>query len=733
MFQPPSPSTYGLDGSGLPLGVHVALEGDTLLVVADRIAPSFGVIWLHGNACDCGDEASALLFFAEQFGAFCVAPEYPGYGASTSGQSSPESIDAVANVAFQYLRQRVGPDKRIIVCGRSLGTGPAVGLAVRAADEVSGLLLWSPINSVRGIAKSLLGPLSSLVGKRWDVVDLISKLAETCQVALLAGSKDTLTTLDMAEEIIRAANPMTQITLSVVEGATHNTGWDLARDVAPLLAALGPPPSLLEMSPLEEQMRPEESLDRAVPSAEPSLIRIVGAGPVGLFLTACLLELGVSASNIVMEEKYASYRRHHVLRLEKSSLANAPPRIRAALEKLVGTTKTSLIEELLKQIVVEAGVLIRRPSLIQDSILEVLPFTERVLIGCDGAKSTIRTQLMGGETRRESLQHVADVRLQILVAKAPEKLTLTQQLYALKQTEHIIEESISRKPNEQGLYPATLRLLISESEHHHLREAGATLRDPMQLPRDLNVIPKAVAQSIRAWLAIRQAHFAEERYHCITITSLDLCVYASACVGRRLPSRQSVFLCGDSNFGVPFFRALNCGLMCASSLAPIVVEELSAPARAGPNLIPNLSDSPSSRDKSLSLTAMTKEKESSGFFGRAFASMAASTSVSRHLTEMSARGASNVVADLVMPVAADPVTRYANFCERLIVREFSLARLKRDSLTIVRLGNVFRQRLPNGLIGAPPNAAAINSNNVFIALEEKSKSEPKSKLKMKSD
>lgn len=69
---------------------------------------------------------------------------------------------------------------------------------------------------------------------------------------------------------------------------------------------------------------------------------IVGAGPVGLY-TAVQLRLRCPAMRVVMLEKYETYQRQHVLRIEAASLVTGleedHPSLAAALQELVGKVR----------------------------------------------------------------------------------------------------------------------------------------------------------------------------------------------------------------------------------------------------------------------------------------------------------------------------------------------------------------------------------------------------------
>jgi hypothetical protein len=165
-----------------------------------------------------------------------------------------------------------------------------------------------------------------------------------------------------------------------------------------------------------------------------------------------------------------------------------------------------------------------------------------------------------------------------------------------------------------------------------------------------------------------------------------LAIYHAEKVAERRVNQDrvlSVFAVGDAAFGVPFFRALNNGLLSASTLAPCIVEELLNNEDAKPE-----TGSIKLRHSMVAIpTAKCDEDQNIGFFGRIAQSSLASFGVSQHLSELSSRGATEVLQDMVTPQIKDPVLRYGTFMTRLIDREFSVARAKRDGIAIVRLAN----------------------------------------------
>ena len=107
------------------------------------------ILILHGNAgCAiwCGHYADEI----QQVGAFDVfIVEYPGY-ADQPGRPSEKALEQSAALAFQLL----ATNRPIYLLGESLGTGVAAYLASRFPDEIAGVALLAPFNSLVDVAQA---------------------------------------------------------------------------------------------------------------------------------------------------------------------------------------------------------------------------------------------------------------------------------------------------------------------------------------------------------------------------------------------------------------------------------------------------------------------------------------------------------------------------------------------------------------------------------------------------
>ena len=114
--------------------------------------------------------------------------EYPGYSIYYS-EKSAETIEEDSLILFDFLTNECKiNNKDIIVCGRSIGTGPATYLASKR--KPGALILISPIKSLRDTVKNLIGPLQYLVRNRFNNYERISEV--TCPLLIIHGQKDSL-------------------------------------------------------------------------------------------------------------------------------------------------------------------------------------------------------------------------------------------------------------------------------------------------------------------------------------------------------------------------------------------------------------------------------------------------------------------------------------------------------------------------------------------------------------
>mmetsp|Transcript_22147 Transcript_22147/g.59118 ORF Transcript_22147/g.59118 Transcript_22147/m.59118 type:complete len:346 (-) Transcript_22147:152-1189(-) len=149
----------------------------------------FLILYLHSNAEDIGKCYSFCHLLRAQFQVHVLAVEYPGYGICPGSQATADSATENAFAAFRFVREVMRwPTDSIMVFGRSIGTGPAVLLAVQY--KIAGLILIAPFLSIKELVRDALGLLSKLVDERFPSGDRMRLVRSP--VLLIHGQQDAL-------------------------------------------------------------------------------------------------------------------------------------------------------------------------------------------------------------------------------------------------------------------------------------------------------------------------------------------------------------------------------------------------------------------------------------------------------------------------------------------------------------------------------------------------------------
>lgn len=195
-------------------------DGDSIAAVhvkraaagTDRV-----ILYSHGNAEDLGQRLPYLDLMSQLCAADVLAYDYCGYGLS-EGRPSEENCLAAIDAAYEYLLDRFHPS-RIVVFGRSIGSGPSVDLAVRH-PEIRGMVLQSPLESC---GRTVFGnnALTSWIGYRIDMFKNYEKIGKvTCPVLVMHGTDDDIVPVDSGVAIYEACQKAVEPLW--VEDAGHN-------------------------------------------------------------------------------------------------------------------------------------------------------------------------------------------------------------------------------------------------------------------------------------------------------------------------------------------------------------------------------------------------------------------------------------------------------------------------------------------------------------------------------
>ena len=196
-----------------------AMDGVTIrgwMVKDSHAGKSPLILYFGGNA----EEVSYLIGESGEFRGWSLAMmNYRGYGLS-EGRPGERALfdDAITIYDYFSLRGDVDP-KRIVVMGRSLGTGVAVYLPQNRV--VKGVILVTPYDSMASVAREKLPflPVSFLLKHKFDSVSRAPSIA--APLLALAAKDDTIVSPEHAKRLVdKWAGPRT---LEVLEGVDHNS------------------------------------------------------------------------------------------------------------------------------------------------------------------------------------------------------------------------------------------------------------------------------------------------------------------------------------------------------------------------------------------------------------------------------------------------------------------------------------------------------------------------------
>jgi len=160
----------------------------------------YTVLYSHGNAEDIGASHQTMRKLSKQVGVNLLCYDYSGYGLST-GTVSEENCYLDIDAAYNFLteKERVSEGK-IILFGRSIGTGPTTHLASKKPN-VAGLILQSPICSV---IRTVFGNFGAAL-QFMDIFKNITKLKpiDNYPVLVIHGKQDKVVPFDSGKQIYK--------------------------------------------------------------------------------------------------------------------------------------------------------------------------------------------------------------------------------------------------------------------------------------------------------------------------------------------------------------------------------------------------------------------------------------------------------------------------------------------------------------------------------------------------
>ncbi|OGO82350.1 MAG: hypothetical protein A2Y18_04075 [Clostridiales bacterium GWD2_32_19] len=174
------------------------------------------IIYFGGNA----EEVSNFIHYKDSLkGWDIVAINYRGYGLS-EGKPSEKNIFKDAEYIYDSFAKRSDIDNnKIIVMGRSLGSGVAVHLAYER--KLAGVILVTPYDSITKVAQEEISyiPVSLFIKNPFDSIKIAPKIS-TPMIAL-AAENDTFIPPKHAIKLVEKWGGSHEI--KIVKNTEHNT------------------------------------------------------------------------------------------------------------------------------------------------------------------------------------------------------------------------------------------------------------------------------------------------------------------------------------------------------------------------------------------------------------------------------------------------------------------------------------------------------------------------------
>lgn len=174
------------------------------------------ILYFHGNRQHIARYAKYAPLFTNE-GYEVWMPDYPGFGKST-GRRSEALMNLQAEVIYRMASKQVAPN-RILVYGKSMGSGPASYLATRF--PVRKLMLETPYPSIPIVMKRFapIFPTELLSNYQFPVREYLHQLRET-EILILHGTNDGLIPYDMVSTLKAVLKPTDRFV--TINGGEHN-------------------------------------------------------------------------------------------------------------------------------------------------------------------------------------------------------------------------------------------------------------------------------------------------------------------------------------------------------------------------------------------------------------------------------------------------------------------------------------------------------------------------------
>eukprot|EP00172_Hildenbrandia_rubra_P004212 Plantae.Rhodophyta-Hildenbrandia_rubra.ctg80964.p1 GENE.Plantae.Rhodophyta-Hildenbrandia_rubra.ctg80964~~Plantae.Rhodophyta-Hildenbrandia_rubra.ctg80964.p1 ORF type:complete len:280 (+),score=58.91 Plantae.Rhodophyta-Hildenbrandia_rubra.ctg80964:41-841(+) len=203
-------------GSRIPIG-YIPCEG-----------ARFTVLFSHGNAESLGQAMGYGRVLSRVLGVNFCGYEYSGYGVSIGDgkgkkkkgkmKASEKGTYADVLACYEWLKEVKGCEgKRVVVMGRSVGSGPSVWLCSRKGIEVGGLIVVSGFLSVVKVGYKGWVPRWIDMYGNWKRIEKVR-----CLILTVHGTEDEVIPFEHGVGLVEC-NKELNVEPYWIKGKGHNT------------------------------------------------------------------------------------------------------------------------------------------------------------------------------------------------------------------------------------------------------------------------------------------------------------------------------------------------------------------------------------------------------------------------------------------------------------------------------------------------------------------------------
>lgn len=177
--------------------------------------PKGVIFYLHGNAGSLAGWGSVAFPFVK-LGYDVFLLDYRGYGKSTGQIESQKQLLEDCSLAFEWVESRYSSEK-IILFGRSIGTGPTVFLA--SQKKVSKVILETPYSSLSDLVKKYFPIIPRfLVKYKLPTEEWITNV--NVPIYIFHGTEDNVIPLEICKKLIQSIRG--EYEFFIIKGGNHN-------------------------------------------------------------------------------------------------------------------------------------------------------------------------------------------------------------------------------------------------------------------------------------------------------------------------------------------------------------------------------------------------------------------------------------------------------------------------------------------------------------------------------